>query len=463
MQKKMDVLIVGAGPAGLSAAVEARECGLDVTVVDEQPKPGGQLLRNVEHPITQPLMDPKELKMGLDLVNRFYKSGAVYLPDTIVWGLEPHKAYCNIAGEQTLLTPSTIIIASGAMERPVPFPGWTLPGVMGAGGADILLRCGGTLTKDPGEPVVMAGNGPLLLLLACHMLELGVNIAAWLDTGNWSKRIMSAGVMPTALFDLGYMGKGLKMALKIVKGRIPIIPGVDNICAEGDGALEKVRFTVRGEERELPASVLLRHEGIIPRTHIANSMEIEHKWDNLQRCWYPLTDENGATSIDGVYIAGDGAYVHGGDVSLDKGLLAGIEAARHLGIIDDKEAAFRREPIAQRMRRIRRGRSYLDYVFAPNPKIFQCPDETLVCRCESVTAGAIRQAVRDGYTDVNSIKQFTRCGMGHCQGRMCGPGLAEIAADAAGMGVDEVGSLRIRQPFRPVSLKDYCDLNTEQA
>ncbi len=459
MQKQMDVLIIGAGPAGLSAAVAARACGLDVMLVDEQQTPGGQLLRNIENPITQPLFDRKELLVGLELVDKFYKSGAVYCPNTIVWGLEPRKAYCNINGTQTILHPSSIIIASGAMERPVAFPGWTLPGVMGAGGADIILRSGGTLTEDPKAPVVLAGNGPLLLLLACHLLEQGVNIAAWLDTGNWLKRTLSVGVMPSALLDLPYMAKGLKMAIKIIKGRIPIIVGVENLRAEGDGSLERVRFTVRDQEKDIVAKMLLRHEGIISRTHIANSMEIEQWWDRLQRCWHPITDENGATNIDGVYIAGDGAYVHGGDVSMDKGTLAGIASARYLGVISEKEADFRSRATRSKMWRTRWGRAYLDYVFAPNPKIFEVPDETLVCRCECVTAGEIRKAVIEGYTDVNSIKQFTRCGMGHCQGRMCGPSLAEIAAAASGAHPDSVGNLRIRQPFRPVTLKDYCDVN----
>jgi bacterioferritin-associated ferredoxin len=308
----------------------------------------------------------------------------------------------------------------------------------------------------------MAGNGPLLLLLACHLLEQGVNIAAWLDTGSWSKRILSVGVMPAALLDLPYMGKGLKMALKIVKGKIPMIVGVDNLRAEGEGALDRVRFTVRGQEREIAAKMLLRHEGIIPRTHIANSVDIAHRWNALQRCWHPMTDENGATNVDGVYIAGDGAYVHGGDVSMDKGVLAGIASARYLGLISDQEAQFRSRETRRRMSRIRMGRAYLDYVFAPNPKIFEVPDETLVCRCECVTAGEIRKAVTEGYTDVNSIKQFTRCGMGHCQGRMCGPALAEITALAAGNAPDAVGTLRIRQPFRPITLKEYCDANTRQ-
>lgn len=457
MQNQMDVLIIGAGPAGLSAACAARQCGLDVTLVDEQPAPGGQLLRNIENPLTQALFDPKECRQGLELLKKFRESGTAYFADTTVWGVEPNKVSCTIKGESRILTPSTIIVASGAMERPVPFPGWTLPGVMGAGGADILLRSGGTLTKDGKAPVVMAGNGPLLLLLACHLLENGVNIAAWLDTGNWSQRIISSAFMPASLLDMPYLLKGLRMALKIVKGKIPIILGVKELHATGQDHLEKISFTAGGKKREIEAEMLLCHEGIIPRTHILNSMGADHVWDKIQRCWYPDTDENGCTSIDGVYIAGDGAYVHGGDVSQFKGMLAGIEVAKYLGVITGEEAVFRTKDVRTKLRRTRRGRAYLDYVFAPNPTVFKVPDETLVCRCECVTAGDIRKAVADGYADVNDIKQFTRCGMGQCQGRMCGPALNEIVAAAQNISPEHVGRLRIRQPLRPVSLKAYCE------
>ncbi|MFR1532748.1 MAG: hypothetical protein ACLSTO_03195 [Bilophila wadsworthia] len=159
-------------------------------------------------------------------MKRFRESGATYYPGTTVWGLEPHRVSCTMNGKAEELAASHIIVAPGGMERPVPFPGWTLPGVMGAGGADILLRSGGTLSADKNAPVVLAGNGPLLLLLAGHLLEAGVPIAAWLDTGWWSRRIMAGALMPAGVLDMPYVAKGMKMALRVLKGKVPIIRNV---------------------------------------------------------------------------------------------------------------------------------------------------------------------------------------------------------------------------------------------
>lgn len=459
MNSNMDVVVVGAGPAGLSAACAARSCGLAVALVDEQAAPGGQLFRNIETPMAQALLDPKERATGLALVQRFRESGAVYHPETVVWGLEPNRISCTINGEAKVLSASRIIVAPGGMERPVPFPGWTLPGVMSAGGADILLRSGGTLTADKSAPVVLAGNGPLLLLLAVHLLEAGVNIVAWLDTGCWPRRFMAGPLMLAGALDMPYVLKGMGMATHILKGKIPMIGRVTNICALGTDRLEKVRFESAGRPRELEAATLLRHEGIIPRTHMLHSLNAAHKWDNVQRCWYTAADDNGCTSRDGVYVAGDSAYVHGGDASLLKGELAGIEAARSLGAMADAEASHLSAPLRRKLRTLRVARDFLRYVFAPNPCIFKVPDDTLVCRCECVTAGDIRTAVAEGYSDVNEVKRVTRCGMGQCQGRMCGPALAEIVAAVQSRNPQDVGFLNIRQPIRPVSLEQYCTLN----
>ncbi len=462
MSRRMDLVVVGAGPAGLSAACAARECGLDVALVDEQSSPGGQLFRNIENPLAQAFLDEKEREVGTALVERFRSSGTNYFPETRVWGLEPNKVYITNNDKGEALATSCVVIAPGGMERPVPFPGWTLPGVMGAGGADILLRSGGSLSADPGDPVVLAGNGPLLLLLLGHLLDQGVKIAAWLDTGRWSHRFLSMGLLPAGILDPAYMIKGMRMGLRALTAGIPIVRGVTEIRAEGTDRLERVAYRTGGETHLITAGTLLRHEGIIPRTHILNSMGAKHRWDPVQRYMYPVTDENGATTIEGVYIAGDSAYVHGGDASSAKGTLAGIDAARHLGVISDEEAKFRSGPVRRRLKRMRIGRAFLRYVFAPNPNIFDVSDETMVCRCECVTAGDIRRAVEEGYLDVNEIKRFTRCGMGQCQGRMCGPGLLEITAAARGVSPEKVGWLQIRQPFSPVTLQNYCDASTTE-
>ncbi|MCG8641296.1 MAG: FAD-dependent oxidoreductase [Desulfobacterales bacterium] len=462
MERQTDLVVVGAGPAGLAAACSASRCGLEVALVDENPSPGGQLFRNIESPLGQSMLNARERQTGMELVESFRKSGVTYYPGTTVWGIEPRLISCTRDGKPMVLPTASIIIAPGGMERPVPFPGWTLPGVMSAGGAEILLRSGGSLQDDPAAPVVLAGNGPLLLLLASHLIKKGVPIAAWLDTGQWFKRWLSTGLMPASLLDTPYLGKGVSMALQVIKNKIPMVTGVRHIRAEGDRCIDRVTYVANGKTQTIETGCLIRHEGVIPRTHILNAMGAGHRWDPVQRYWYPITDTFGATRIDGVYLTGDAGYVHGGDAGMIKGTLSGIAAARQLGIITENEAGFRvKKPLAG-LRRMRIARGFLRYLFAPNPQIYDMTDETIVCRCESVTAGEIRQVVREGNTDVNEVKRFTRCGMGPCQGRMCGPALAEITAQTLSKRPDAVGALRVRQPFRPVTLENYCHLYAKE-
>lgn len=454
-----DCAIIGAGPAGLAAACAARECGLEVALLDEQPAPGGQLFRNVESPLTQRVLDEADKRSGLELVARFRESGTDYRPQATVWAIEGTTVCYSRGGVSEHLTASHIILTPGGMERPVPFPGWTLPGVMGAGGMDILLRSASLPQISPSKPVVLCGNGPLLLLLACHLLDAGVPVAAWLDTGDMARRMAALPRMLAALGDLAYLAKGLRMARRVLASRIPIIRNVRNVRAEGDGHVEFVRFTDSRGEQRLPAGMLLRHEGIIPRTHIPNALGLELTWDNVQRCWHPVTDIFGRTSCGHIAIAGDSAFVHGGDASLLKGRLAGVDAARRLHVISEAEAEHRHAEALHGLRRLIRARDFLRHVFAPRPELFEVPDETIVCRCENVRAGDIRAAVHEGFTNVNEIKRFTRCGMGPCQGRMCGQALAEIAAQATGLSPHSVDMLHVRMPFRPVTLNEYCTLN----
>ncbi|WP_296304631.1 FAD-dependent oxidoreductase [uncultured Desulfovibrio sp.] len=454
-----DCIVIGAGPAGLAAACAARDCGLEVALLDEQAAPGGQLFRNVESPLAQRLLDEKDRRTGLDLVARFRAGGTDYRPHSTVWAIDGTAVSYSRNGVSERITASHIILAPGGMERPVPFPGWTLPGVMGAGGMDILLRsdCLPQLSRQ--EPVVLCGNGPLLLLLACHLLDAGAPVAAWLDTGDTLRRLAALPHMPAALGDRPYLAKGLRMARRVLSSGIPIIRNVRSLRAEGDGHVERVRYTDGKGEHSLPAGMLLRHEGIIPRTHIPNALGLAMTWDEVQRCWHPTTDIRGRTSCEHISIAGDSAYVHGGDASLLKGTLAGIDAARRLHVISEAEADHRSAGTLRELRRLEWARGFLRHIFAPHPDIFAVPDDTIICRCENVSAGDIRAAVREGFTNVNEIKRFTRCGMGPCQGRMCGPALAELAAQASGLPPRQVDMLHVRMPFRPVLLNEYCTLN----
>ena len=455
-QQQWDIVVIGGGPAGLSAAAAAAECGLEVVLLDEHPYAGGQIYRAVGAPGSESrFLQREDRQAGLELIKRFEKSGAVYEPESTVWHAEPGRVLATRGGETKTYKTQAIIAATGAMERPVPFPGWTLPGVMAAGAADILYKSAGVVPKGP---VVVAGNGPLIPLITNHLLELGVRISAVVETTPKANILKAAPHLPMALRDIPFLFKGLKMVYNMVKGGTPMHREGENIEALGETEVREVRFTSGETTHRVPAATLLVHEGILPRTHISRSLGVAHAWNSVQRYWYPVCDENGKTDKEGIYLAGDGVRVHGAAAAAAKGELAGIDAALSLNVLTSEDAARRREAPRRRLSKALAPRRFVDGWFAPKEGLFDVADETLVCRCEGVTAGDIRGAVKEGCLEVNDIKVRTRCGMGPCQGRMCGPALAEIAAAAQGRPVEEVGALRVRSPLRPVLFGEICGL-----
>ncbi|MCG8473506.1 MAG: FAD-dependent oxidoreductase [Desulfobacterales bacterium] len=455
-QQQWDVVVIGAGPAGLSAASAAAECGLEVVLLDEHTYAGGQIYRAVNAPgAKRRFLQSEDRKEGLSLFKRFQRSGAEYEPETTVWFAEPGRVLATHDGKTREYKTQTIISATGAMERPVPFTGWTLPGVMAAGAADILYKSAEVVPKGP---IVVAGNGPLIPLITNHLLELGAEVAAVVETTPKANMMKAAPHMPMALRDIPFLFKGLKMVWKMVRGGVPIYREGGGIAAYGGDSLEEVSFTSKGETHRVKAATLLVHEGILPRTHMSRALGVKHAWNPVQRYWYPLCDENGRTDKEGIYLAGDGVFVHGAAAAAAKGELAGIDAARALNVLTEEDAAARSLTARKALSKALAPRRFVDGWFAPRQDLYKILDETLVCRCEGVTAGDIREAVREGCLEVNDIKVRTRCGMGPCQGRMCGPALAEIAAEAQGREVKEVGSLRVRSPLRPVLFGEICEL-----
>jgi bacterioferritin-associated ferredoxin len=347
-----------------------------------------------------------------------------------------------------------LVVATGAMERPVPFTGWSLPGVMGAGAADILFKSAGVA---PQGPVVLAGNGPLIPLVGSHLLALGVEIAALLDTSPFTNKLASVRHMPAAMRDLPFLWKGVKMLKALVTGKVPIVRGVRDITAVGHNRVEQIRYRTLAKQHQIEADALLFHEGVIPRTHVSRMLKLDHAWNRIQRYWYPVCNENGHSSKHGIYVVGDGASVHGAAASALKGELAGIDAAAKLKVLSEAEVEEKKSYVKARLRKALAPRSFVDAYFAPGPDIYNVGDDVMVCRCEGVSAKDIRQAVAEGCHDVNEIKIRTRCGMGPCQGRMCGPASAEIGAAALDTAPSTLNALNIRPPVRPIPFRDICE------
>jgi NADPH-dependent 2,4-dienoyl-CoA reductase/sulfur reductase-like enzyme len=460
VSERRELVVIGAGPAGMRAALAARRHGADVLVLDERSAPGGQIWRDVESPA---LGDPGRLGAdyaeGARRVARFRACGVAYRPGTLVWDLTPARRLHLAGGDgPRTVDAGHVVIATGAIERPFPAPGWTLPGVIAAGGAQALLK-GAALV--PQGPVVLAGTGALLLLLAAQYLRLGVAPAAILETTPAGALGRHVGSLPGAITAGNYLSKGLGMLRAIRRAGVRHLRGVEALRAEGGARLERVTWRVAGRESALEARTLLLHQGVVPDVNLTMALACAHRWDPGQLCFRPCTDAWGATDLDGVAVAGDGAGISGAISAGHAGELAGLDAAHRLGYLD----RVRRDRLGKGARaalsRSLRVRPFLEALHRPrHGDRVPTDDDVVVCRCEEVRAGTVRAAIAGGALDPNAVKSRTRCGMGPCQGRYCGLTVTEMLAAARGQEPGAVGYFRIRPPIKAVPINDLMALQS---
>jgi thioredoxin reductase/bacterioferritin-associated ferredoxin len=455
--RDIDVCIIGAGPAGLTAAAVAARHGLSTLVLDERPAPGGQIYHGISTgPFASGSMLGPDYGRGRTILGSFLASGARIESGASVSRIDPGGEITYIRdGRLERLHCARTILATGAIERSVPFEGWTLPGVMTAGAAQLLLKGSGTV---PSGLIVLAGNGPLLLLLATQYLKLGMKPAAILDTGGGLPAIRSAARHAWgALQNLPMLTKGLGMIATIQRAGIPVLRSVSSLAALGSDRVDRVRFRHKGIERILEADTVLVHEGVVPNVQVTVALGCRHRWDDLQHSLRPETDEWGETTVEGVFAVGDCAGISGAVAAGHAGTLAGLRAASQLGRLDgtrlERESTLARRALA----RERAARPFIDALFAPRVAATDSiGDEVIVCRCEEVRASDVRQAVGDGARGLRQLKAFTRCGMGPCQGRICGPTVAGIIADMTGVSREEVGTYNARFPLKPLTLEQMA-------
>jgi NADPH-dependent 2,4-dienoyl-CoA reductase/sulfur reductase-like enzyme len=441
-----DLVIIGAGPAGLAAGVEAARRGLRTLLLDENSAPGGRIWQALEH---RGASDADEAA-GLDLIRGFASSGAQVRYGAGVWGIEPDGVvFWSQDGVAHSLRARRILLATGTTERPMPIQGWTLPGVMTVGAAQIALKTGGLL---PTGNTWIAGQGPLTVLYAAQAIRAGGRLAGILDLSSRSGRWRALRYLPGAIGDVQ---KGRRWLGEIRRARVKVIRATD-LRAEGDGALHQISFSAGGRQRTEPADTLLLHDGVVPSIQITRALGCAHTWNEQQRCWWPEVDGWGETTVPGVVVAGDGAGVGGANSAVLSGQIAAIGSACALGFIDaatrDRDAA----PLRARHRSAIASRPFIDALFAPRP--IDPDDDVLICRCEEVTAGAVRDAVKLGCQGPRQLKAFTRCGMGPCQGRMCGPAVADVLARARGLHARDVEPYRARFPARPLTVGELAGL-----
>ena len=449
-----ELAVIGAGPAGLAAALTAADLGVRVVLLDSAPEAGGQFYRQTAPELH--VRRPQRLyhawptwEQLRDRLAAHRSSGRItFLTDRHIWHVEPGFAIHALIGpeQQTAeaVTADALVLATGGYERVLPFPGWTLPGVLTAGGAQAILKAGLVL---PGRRAVVAGTGPLLLPVAASLAAAGAQVAGLYDSAD--PRAL-AGHAAALARNAGKLVEGAGYAAHLARHRVRVRFRHTIVRAYGRDRLEAVTITgPDGGERRVECDTLAVSHGMLPHTEIAQTLGAR-----LTDAGAVAVDDEQRTGIANLWAAGEATGIGGAALALAEGEIAGRSVAAILRGTRSESTAAR--GTARTRSRLRAFADVIEAVYAAPPAsawASRVDDETVLCRCEEVTAGAVREAVSElGATDLRTVKLLTRAGMGWCQGRICAAGVAGAAG---------CPQTPVRTPFaRPVPLGVLAELPT---
>lgn len=458
MTTSFDVAILGAGPAGAEAACVAARLGLSTVVIDEASAAGGQVYRAPAAPAPEGDCYQAE---GDALRAKLAQSAATFRAGERVWNIA-RKSDCagqlfdiSTIGTRGLGTVQarSLIVATGATERFYPRPGWTLPGVIGLAAATILLKSFKVL---PGSRTVVAGAGPLLSLVAHLIIEAGGHVAAIVDVSplnEWIRLIPRMAARPDLL------ARGVAWQLEVARHRVPVYRGYDVTRVFGAISVEAVEIACLDRDRHrrpltLDADALCLGYGLTPATEVYRLLDARHTYVPERGGWIPELDDAQRTSVPFLYGAGDGAGLLGAAAAPLTGTAAALAAAADLGAINDSRYRNEASEVRGRLAKASRFGAAMASVARPRPTLIEdIDDSTIVCRCEDITAGEIRAAIKEGAQNINALKFATRCGMGPCGGRVCGEAAASLM-QCHGIERTRIGQFTARPPLRPISLGD---------
>jgi hydrogen cyanide synthase HcnB len=442
------VVIIGAGPAGTRAAQCLVAHGLQPIVITEAADNGGQIYRR------QPpgFMRAAKKLYGAEAhkANALHaafdelRSRIVFRPNTTVWNIVERTLFLDSPEGIEELVFDALIIATGAMDRIIPLPGWTLPGVFTLGGAQIALKFQACAI---GERVAFVGTGPLLYLVAYQYAKAGARVAGVFDTSSSSNKL---GALPGMLFNsprttllgLYYLGWLRAHGVRVVQGAHPLE-------VLGEGRASALRYADASGQHTLECDAVGLGYGLKPESQLAELAGCQFHFDQAQRLW-AVTHDGAGRVRPGIYVAGDCTSIGGADVAELQGELAALSLLSDLSIVVPPE---RSRVLAAKLQRLGRFRAALERAFPfPQHVIRDIPKQTILCRCETITAQEVDEVTQQLHPDdINRVKAFSRTGMGRCQGRVCGPAIAEYMAARDGVAVSAVGRLRSQAPVKPLA------------
>ena len=463
MVARFQAVVVGMGPAGLAAAIELAQNGVQTAIMDQAQSPGGQVYRQPpgEFAIGQnAALNPRKLagRMLLEQFGRVAPRLNV-IKEATVWGsFEPHSLSLLRNGNLTDLRFNILIICEGAKERVIPFPGWTLPGVMTTGGLQKMLTNQGLL---PGRRILLCGSGPLLMAVGASLARAGGGVVSLCEAASLAALL---SLLPQLIRQKGLLGESRSYLAALCKGRVPVRPGWAVIAAHGD---ERVRAAticrvdkdwrpIGGTQRTLDVDAVAVGFGFQALSRLTRLCGCRLVYDLASRSFKPKTDSFQRTSRPEIYTAGDAAGIGGAAMAEIQGRIAGLHGAFTLGKLSRDSFDAKAGPWLKHRRNTQRYVDRLDRIFTPRDGIYEIMDQdTLICRCESVSAGRVWEYAAEGHPTLVKLKS-SRLAMGPCQGRGC-ESIAVEMLRLKGVDPNQIDPLGLRPPLSPIPLAVFED------
>lgn len=474
--RRSRIAIVGAGPSGLAAAEVALAHGLDVTVIDEQPRAGGQILRQPPRTFAVDNWLPAKLyqraKSVLHSMNE--RKDVDWRLGSTVLGIMPRSAYRAVAQHDAghdlwvqgpagceVLHANAVLVAAGCYERPLAFPGWTLPGVMGAGAIQGFVK---SQQFVPGDRFVLAGSHPLQLVVADQLVSAGADVAAVVFTQQWRQAL---AVLRHPLIAMQHSRQFLETARilgRLRRARVPVIFGSSIVQVDGGNAVERATIAAllpdgridRSRTQVLACDRVGVCHGFLASSELPRQAGARVRWRDDEGGWLVDHDEWFESSVAKLFVAGEVTGVAGADAALEKGRIAAAGMLRALGRIDTGGAQQLARAARRRLARIDRFARTLHQLARPPRSLGNetMSAETTLCRCESISRGEFERALQENphVASADAAKLLTRVGMGMCQGRMCGDNAARLIAASRGLTAADVGPFQAQAPVKPVPL-----------
>jgi NADPH-dependent 2,4-dienoyl-CoA reductase/sulfur reductase-like enzyme len=460
-----DLVIVGGGPAGLSAAAEASSHGLTVALVDERATLGGQIYK--QFGLGFKVKD--DSKLGHDYLNGRKliesvqnQSVTVFLRTTAV----------AIDGERIIIAPEDskvktlmgrrILLAPGAHDRPVTFPGWTLPGVITAGGAQTLVK---TQRVIPGERILFVGSGPLALAFPAQLKNYGANVLLTLEAGRAPGLVDLLRLMFATFGNFRLMVDAAKYRWTLLRRRVPIryrriivnVGGQNHVEYAIHAKVDKNWRVIPGTDERVDVDTVCIGYGFFPSVELFRLAGCELSYDENLGGPTVNSDLWGRTTIENVFAAGDGMGVEGSYVAIAKGRIAALKIAEDLHFISEHQVIVLADSSFRQLNFKRRFQKALLPMFRVGAGIYELSDnQTTICRCENIKRAEIDVAVA-ATSDISVVKAYTRAGMGLCQGRNCQRQISALIAQAHEMEIADVPFGTPRFPAKPLSLGAIAD------